>query len=97
MNLLSMNISSVTISFLPLRHKKFAQHYMLNNLIQCFSINVRYRDSHPYKTIGTTVAVYILIFMFLDFKWKHKRSHSKQQQQTFLVFNLHLIYSYIQF
>jgi hypothetical protein len=40
-------------------------------------VNVRYRVAHPYKTTGTTVAFYNLIFMFLYIKWKHNTSHSK--------------------
>jgi len=32
----------------------------------CFSLNVRYQVSHPYKTRGKIIIVYIFIFMFVE-------------------------------
>jgi len=47
MNLLSMSFHSDAISFLRLRPKYFAQHYILNSFIQCFSIKPLNADLNP--------------------------------------------------
>jgi hypothetical protein len=37
-----------------------------NTLSLCFSLNVRDQVSHPYRTTGKIIVLYILIFMFFD-------------------------------
>jgi len=37
-----------------------------------FLFNVGQHDSHPYKTIGKIIALYILIFIFYESKLKDK-------------------------
>jgi hypothetical protein len=40
----------------------------------CSSVNMRNQVSHPYKTTGKIMGLYILIFMFLDSRQEDKRS-----------------------
>jgi hypothetical protein len=49
----------------------------LNNLRLCSSLKVRDRVSHPYKTTGRIIVLYILIFISLYNKLKDKRSCTK--------------------
>ena len=44
-----------------------------NTLSLCSALNVRDQVSHPYKTTGTIIVLYILTFVFMDSKLEDKR------------------------
>jgi len=47
---------------------------MFNSLNRHSSFNVRDQVSHPYKTRGKIVVLYVLVFMFSDSRWKHNQA-----------------------
>jgi hypothetical protein len=56
----------VVFSTLPSLHLSSVQLFSSNTLSLCSSLNVRDQVSHPYRTTGKIIVLYILIFMFLD-------------------------------
>ena len=55
------------------------------------SLNVSYQVSHPYKTTGTIIVLYILSFTFMSSKLEDKR-FCAEWQQAFPEFNPLLIF-----
>jgi hypothetical protein len=68
----SLCIFLTSYHFIPLRSKYSFQHPVLKHLSLCTSLNVSDRVSHPYKTTGKFIVLYIVIFMFLDGRWKDR-------------------------
>ena len=75
----------------PLLHRPSQAQIFSNTLSLCSTLNVTYKVSHPYKTTGKIIILYILIFVFFDGKVEDKRFCT--EQQTFPDFNLLLISS----
>jgi len=59
-----------SIPLLPslLRSKYLPRHPILKQPQLLFSLNVSDQVSHPHKTTGKIIFLYILIFIFLDIK-----------------------------
>jgi hypothetical protein len=63
--LLVMQFSPPTHHFIPLRSKYPPQHPVPKHPQSMFSLNVRDRVSHPHRTTGKIIVLYILIFTFI--------------------------------
>jgi hypothetical protein len=66
-----------------------------NTLNLCSSLNVRDQVSHPYKTTGRIIVLYILIFTYLYLQTEHERFWTAQYQ-AFPKLSVTLI-SYMQY
>jgi hypothetical protein len=64
MKLIIMHSSPTSVYFIPLGSKYSPQHLALKYL------NVGEQASHPYKTTGKIIVLYILMFMFLESRWE---------------------------
>jgi hypothetical protein len=69
---------------------------LFSNTLNVTYHNVRDQVSHPYKTKGKIMVLYILIYLVLVRKWEDKRLW-REWYQVFPKFNLLLISSWIPF
>jgi hypothetical protein len=73
MNLLTMQFYATSRHFISLQSKYSPQHPVLKHPQSMSSLNVTDQVSHPHRTIGKIIVLYILICMFLDSWWEDKR------------------------
>ena len=80
----------------PVTSSLLDPNILLNTLSLRSYLSVSDQVSHPYKTTGEIIFLFILIFIFLDSKLEDKRFCTKWQQ-ALPDFNLLLISSWIKF
>jgi len=97
----SFSSSLCSLLHFPVTSSLLGPNILLNTLFSItvsflFSRNVSDQVSHPYKTIGKIIFLYILIFKFLDSNLEDKR-FCTEWHQAFPDLNLLLISSIIEF
>jgi hypothetical protein len=90
-NFLHFPVASSLLGPDILLHTVFSNTFSLRS-----SLDVRDQVSHPYKTTGRIIVLYILTFMFLDSRLEDERLWT-QWQQTFPEFSLLLVSLCMQF
>jgi hypothetical protein len=93
----SLSSSLCNFFHYPVTSSLFGPNTRLNTLLSntlslCSSLNVSNQVSHPYRTMGKIIVLYILIFKPLGSKLED-RKFCTDQQQAFPNFNLLLISS----
>jgi hypothetical protein len=73
-----MKLPILQLSPFPVTSSLVGPNILLNNLFSnafslTSSLNVRDQVSHPYKTTGTIMVLYILTFNFLDNRQEDRR------------------------
>jgi hypothetical protein len=71
-NSLLCSFFPTSCQFIPFGPNTLLNTLFSNNLSLCSSLNVREQVSHPYRTTGKMIIVYILILMFLDSRRDNK-------------------------
>jgi hypothetical protein len=66
MKVLIVHLPPFPRHLIALKFKYSSQNLVLNTLSLCSSLSVRDQVSHPYKTTGRIMVLYILTFAFLD-------------------------------
>jgi hypothetical protein len=87
MKLLFMQFSATSCHFIPIC-PNILNTLLSNTRSLCSSLNVSDQVSHPYRTAGRIVVLYILIFRFLDSRREDKSSGlngSKHYQSSILL------------
>jgi hypothetical protein len=81
----------------PVTSSFFGPNILLSTLFSnTLSLCSRDQVSHPYRTIGKIMVLYILIFKFFGSRWEDRRFWT-EWQQALPEFNLTLISSWIKF
>jgi hypothetical protein len=74
MKLLIVQLSSFSCYFILFGPNILLRTLFSNTLNLCSSLNVRDQVSHPYKTNGRIMGLYVLSFTFLDKRREDKES-----------------------
>jgi hypothetical protein len=77
--------STASYYFILLGSKYSPQHPVIIALNLCPSLNVTDQVSHPHKTTGKCIVLYLLIFTFLDSGQEEQngRKHLRNSKQLF--------------
>jgi hypothetical protein len=67
-----VQLPPLTSYLVPLRPKHLPQYPGLENPSLSFSLNLREKASHPYKTTGKIIILNILMLIFLESKREDK-------------------------
>jgi hypothetical protein len=70
--------------------------YFSNTLSLCSSFNVRDQASHPYRTTGKIIVLYILIFTFLGSSREDKKLYSVSFERPLIKFQWWYTFAHIE-